>query len=128
MAGAVFALSGGSEFGHMLGEDVSRRHAFDEERTDVADHRGHPILFLESVGAADRDGFLAETGIEAADDFILAKEASHGFFDLAVKAHVVIEVEILLAGKFCGFRFGEGLRSRHFAGVSESAFGSLSYG
>ena len=43
MAGAVFALGGRSEFGHVLSENVARRNAFDEQRADIADHGRHPV-------------------------------------------------------------------------------------
>ena len=39
------------------------------------------------------------------------KSLRHGVFDLAIEAHVVVEVEILLAGKF--LRLCGGFRSRH---------------
>ena len=74
MAGAVFAFGGRSVLGHVLRENVARGNAFDEERADVADHRSHPVAFLERVGGADGNGFLAEAGVEAADDFVLAEK------------------------------------------------------
>ena len=117
VAGAVFAERGRSVLGHVLGEDVARWNAFDQQRADVADHGREPVCFLEGVGGADGNGFLAEAGVQAADDFVLAEELGHGVFDLAVEAHVVVEVEILLAGKFSRFRAG--FRGRHSGGFSE---------
>ena len=105
MAGAVFALRGRSEFRHMLREDISRRDAFYQQRADIADHGRDPIAFFQGVAGADGDGFLAEAGIEAADNFILAEEANHALFELAVELHVVVEIEVLLARQ----RLGRGL-------------------
>ena len=118
MASAVFALGGRSEFSHMLSKNVARRNTFDEERADIANHGRHPVLLFECVSAANGDGFLTEAGVEAADNFVLAEEAGHGVFDLAIEAHVVVEVEILLAGKFQNLRAGE-FSSRHGWSFSE---------
>ena len=102
MAGAVFALRRRSEFRHVLGEDVARRDAFDEQRADIADHGRDPVAFLEGVAGADRNGFLAETGIEAADNFILAEQADHALFELTIELHVIVEVEVLFARERLG--------------------------
>jgi len=125
VAGAVLALGGRCVFRHVLGEDVARGDPFDEERADVADHRGHPVFFLEGVGAANGDGFLAEAGIEAADDLVLAEEAGHGVLDLAVEAHEVVKVEVLLARKL---RLGACFGGRHLRRFSGLRSGCLSYG
>src|ERR1700722_6431249 len=73
----------------------------------MADHGSEPVLRLERVGRTARNSLLAEAGIKAADDFILPEEPDHAVFELAIELHVVVEVEILLAGKFCGrgYRF-----------------------
>src|SRR5579863_122118 len=99
MAGAVFAQRRRGEFGHVLGEDVARWDAFYEQRADIADHGSDPVAFFQGVAGADGNCFLAETGIEAADDFILAEEADHALFELAIELHVIVEVEILRAGQ-----------------------------
>src|SRR5258708_535881 len=125
VAGAVLAFGGRGVFRHVLGEDVARRNAFDEERADVADHRGHPVFFLEGGGAADGDGLLAEAGVETADDFVLAEEAGHGVLDFAIEAHEVVEVEVLLARKF---RFDGCCGGRHLRRFSGWTSGCLSYG
>src|SRR4029077_10811140 len=65
-------------------------------------HRSEPVFRLERVGGADRNRFLAEAGIKAADDFILPEEPDHAVFELTIELHVVVEVEILRAGEFCG--------------------------
>src|SRR5580693_4471799 len=99
MAGAIFAQRRRSEFRHVLGEDVARGDAFHEQRADVANHGSDPVAFFQGVAGADGDGFLAEAGIKAADNFILAEEADHSLFELAVQLHVVVEVEMLRAGQ-----------------------------
>src|SRR5712672_892329 len=99
MAGAVFAFGGGIVLGHVLHEDVAWRNALDKERAYVANHGRQPIFFLESVGAAHGNAFLAEAGVQSADNFVLAEEFDHGVFHRAVEAHVVVQVQILLAGQ-----------------------------
>ena len=105
MAGAVFAERGRSVFGHVLGEDVARLEALYQQRADIADHRSEPVFRLERVGRAYRNRFLPEAGIKSADDFVLAEEADHAVFELAIELHVVVEVEILLARELCGAWF-----------------------
>jgi hypothetical protein len=124
MTRAVFALGRRSVLGHMLREDVPGRDAFDEERADIADHGRHPVAFFEGVGAADGDGFLAKAGVKAAHDFVLAEKAGHGLFDFAIEAHVVVEVEVLLAREFLRL-FGR-FRNRHDWWLSKSMVGFLS--
>src|ERR1700722_7544353 len=68
----------------------------------MADHGSEPVLRLERVGRTDRNSLLAEAGIKAADDFILPEEPDHAVFELTIELHVVVEVEILRAGEFCG--------------------------
>src|SRR5580658_2433283 len=97
MAGAVFAQRRRSEFGHVLGEDVTRRDALYKQRADIADHGSYPVAFFQGVARADGDGFLAEAGIQAAYNFILAEEADHALFELAIELHVIVEIEVLLA-------------------------------
>jgi len=111
MTGAIFAFGGRSVLSHVLGENIAGRNAFDEQRANIADHGRHPVALFESVGGADGDAFLAEAGIEATHDLVLAEEPRHGVFDFAIEAHVVVEVEVLLAGKFCSF--GGSFRNRH---------------
>ena len=93
---------GRSVFGHVLGEDIARLEPFHQQSADIADHRSEPVFRLERVGRAYRNSFLAEAGIKSADDFILPEEADHAVFELAIELHVVVEVEILLAGEFGG--------------------------
>src|SRR5271156_3331460 len=112
MAGAVFAQRGRSEFRHVLGEDVTRGDALYEQRADVADHGSDPIAFFQGVAGANGDCFLSEAGIEAADNFILAEEADHALFELAIQLHVVVEVEVLLAGERLGAGLSRGLSDR----------------
>ena len=81
----------------MLGENVARRHAFYQQRADVADHRSDPVAFFQGIAGADGDSFLAQTGIEAADNFILAEQADHALFELAIELHVIVEIEVLRA-------------------------------
>ena len=104
-------LCGRGVLGHVLRENVARRDALDEESTDVADHRSHPVALFKRVGGADGDGFLAEAGVEAADDFVLAEEPRHGVFHFTIEPHVVVEVEVLRAGKFFWLRGS--FRDRH---------------
>src|SRR5215471_1507547 len=111
--------------GDVLREDVARWNALHQQCANVADHRRHPVFFLERVGAADGDGLLAEAGIKAADNFVLAEEARHGVLDLAVKAHEVIKIEVLLARKL---QLGGGFRGRHVRRFSGRKSGCLSYG
>src|SRR6202048_212876 len=96
MAGAVLALGGRIVLGHVLHENVARRHALDEQRADVANHGREPVFLFERIGAAHGNGFLTEAGVQTADDFILAEELDHGVFYRAVEAHVVVQVKILL--------------------------------
>ena len=102
VAGAVFALGRRSIFRHVLGENVARRDAFYQQRADIADHRRDPIAFFQGIAGADGDGFLAQTGIEAADNFILAEQAHHALFELAIELHVIVEIEVLLAREAVG--------------------------
>src|SRR5215469_11708498 len=85
----------------MLGEDVARWNAFDKQRANVADHGSDPVLFLKRVGRADRNRFLPEAGVQAAHDFVLAEELGHGVFYSAIEAHVVVEIQVLLAREVC---------------------------
>src|SRR5271168_1129988 len=124
MAGAVFAQRGRSEFRHVLSEDVARRDAFYQQRADIADHGRDPVAFFQGVAGADGDGFLAEARIEAADDFILAEEADHALFELAIKLHVVVKVEVLLAGERLGAGLSRGLS--HLLGHARLPFSSKS--
>src|SRR4029077_18687886 len=100
VAGALFALGGRIVFGHVLHEDVARWHAFDEQRADVADHGRQPVFLLEGVGGGDGNCLLSQTGVEPADNFVLAEELGHGVFDGAGQPHVVIQVEVLLPSEF----------------------------
>ena len=111
MAGAIFAFGGRSVLSHVLRENIARGDAFNEESADVADHRSHPVALFERVGGTDGYGFLAQAGVETADDFVLAEKARHGVFHFAIEVHVVVEVEILLAGKF--FCLRGSFRDRH---------------
>src|ERR1700722_7375585 len=97
MAGAVFAFGGRSKFRHVLGENVAGRNAFYEQGADVANHGRDPIALLESGTSADRNSFLTQAGIETADDFVLAEEADHALFELAIELHEIIQVEVLFA-------------------------------
>src|ERR1700688_3930446 len=99
MAGAVFAQRRRREFPHLLRENVARGYAFYQQRADIADHGSDPVAFFQGVAGADGDSFLAEAGIEAADNFILAEKADHALFELAIELHVVIEVEVLRASE-----------------------------
>ncbi len=83
---------------HVLREDVARLEALHQQRADVADHRRDPVARLERVRGADRNRFLPEARIEAADDFVLAEQAHHALFELAVELHEVIQIEVLFAG------------------------------
>ena len=100
VAGAVLALGGRIILGHVLHENVARRNAFYEERSDVADHWREPVFFLQRVSRADGDRFLAEAGIQSADNFILAEQLHHGVFDGAIQPHEVVQVQILLPRQF----------------------------
>jgi hypothetical protein len=99
VAGAVLALRGRSEFRHVLRENVARLETLYEQRTDIADHGGEPVARFERVGRADRHGFLAERGIDAADDFVLAEERDEAVFEPPVELHVVVEVEESVVGE-----------------------------
>ena len=46
-----------------------------EQRADIANHGRDPVARLQSVGGADRNGFLAEAGINSADNLVLAEES-----------------------------------------------------
>ncbi len=67
------------------------------KRADIADHGRDPVALFESGAGADRNGFLAEAGIQTADDFILAEQADHALFELAIELHEVIQIEVLFA-------------------------------
>src|SRR6266436_4714602 len=121
VAGAVLALGGRIVLGHVLHEDVARRNAFDEQRADVADHGREPVFLLESIRAAHGNGFLTETGVQSADDFVLAEELDHGVFHGAVEAHVVVQVEILLARQVLLHAFSGGGRTIHIQACSCTA-------
>src|SRR6516164_5287879 len=95
----------------MLSKNVTWRDTFDEESTDVADHGGEPVALFKGVSGANRDGLLAEGSVKATDDFVLSEQAGHGFFNFAVEAHVVVEVEILLTVKLR--RVPAGIRASH---------------
>src|SRR4029077_1249290 len=84
---------------HVRQEPAGGGPALHPQRANFTDHGRKPVFFLQRVGAAHGDGFLAEAGVQAADDFILAEELDHGVFHRAVQAHVVVQVQILLAGQ-----------------------------
>ena len=84
-----------SVLGHVLRENVARRNSFDEQRTDIADHGRDPIAFFEGVAGAHGNGFLAQAGIQSADDLILPEQPHHALFELAIELHEVIEVQVL---------------------------------
>ena len=48
----------------------------------------------QRVGRADGNRFLAEAGIQSADNFVLAEQPHHLLLELAVEPHVVIEIEV----------------------------------
>ena len=100
VAGAVLAFGRRSILRHVLRENVARRHALYQQRTDIANHRRHPVAFLQRVRRAHGNGFLAQAGVQPANNFVLAEQLGHGLLDLAVQAHVVIEVQVLLARQF----------------------------
>ena len=46
--------------------------------------------FSSAIGRADGYRFLAQARIQSADNFVLAEEAHHSLFELAVELHVII--------------------------------------
>src|ERR1700693_6453493 len=100
MAGAIFAERGRGVVGHGLRENVAGRAPLYEGPANIANHRRQPVFFLEGVRRAYGDTFLAEARIQAADNFILPEELDHGVFNGAIEAHVVVQIEILLARQF----------------------------
>jgi len=96
-------------------------HALHQQRSDVADHRRHPVALFQRVRRPHRNRFLSQAGVQPADNLVLPEQPRHGLFDLAVQAHVVVKIQILLARER---RFLPGLR--HGRRFSELAFGPLS--
>ena len=47
----------------------------------------------------DRNRFLPQARIQAADNLVLAEQADHALFELAIELHVVVEIEVLLASQ-----------------------------
>ena len=98
MAGAILAARRRRIFGHVLGENIARRHALYQQRADIADHGGEPVFLFERIRRAHGNGFLALARIQPAHNLVLAEELDHGVFHGAIQAHVVVQVQILLPG------------------------------
>src|SRR5579862_9214932 len=99
MAGAIAPARRGIRGGHVLREEVAGAKAAHEHRADIADGRRHPILRAECGCRAHGDGFLAAAAIDAAVNFVLPHQAPEELFERAIEAHVVVEIEGLLAGE-----------------------------
>src|SRR5262249_7847187 len=88
------------------------RDALHQQGPNIPNHGSQPVFPLKSVATANRNGLLAQAGIQPADNFVLAEQLHHGLFHGAVEAHVVIEIQVLLGGYLVfAHRFPRGTRS-----------------
>ena len=97
MAGAILAECRRSVARHVLRQNVARLKTAHQQRADIADHGRDPVAGAQCVGSADRDRFLAKTGIESANDLVLPEQTHHLFFKVPVEPHVVVQLEVFFA-------------------------------
>src|ERR1700676_4355619 len=107
------------EMGERMWRLWGRRSALDQRRGVFGDRGGEPVFLLQGVRAAHGDGFLAQAGVQATDDFVLAEQLDHGVFHSPVQAHVVVQVQILLACQVLLHAFsGGGLHGEARSGIA----------
>src|ERR1700734_1963070 len=96
MAGSIFTQRRRSVFRHVLREDVPRRNALYQQRSNISNHRCDPVLFLQRIATPDRNSFLAQARVQSPYNFVLPEETHHAFFKLAVELHEIIQLDMLL--------------------------------
>ena len=69
------------------------------KRALVANHRPHPVIFIESVSGRAGTTFLAQPKVNAADNFSLLVEIFERCFHAPVEQHPAIDFDALLAAQ-----------------------------
>ena len=80
-----------------LQQQLERRHAADQERPDVPDHRRQEIVRRQGVRRPDRDPFLTQAAVKAPVDLPLAVQGRQPVFDQPVETEEAMDLEKLPA-------------------------------
>src|ERR1019366_10395888 len=115
MAGAVLAERWRRVTRHVLRQNIARLKASHQKRANIADHRRDPVPRTQGISRAHRDCFLAETGMESADDLVLSEQPYHLPLKLPVEPHEVVQIEVLFSRESGGHSFSKPTGGARFA-------------